>query len=109
MNDVCVGGGGGGGVDAVLMETICMKCQILFSGKKKKNIINLPSADLSKAAIMVKRLYGGHTISPVARYSVDIVNIPGPLGLLGSYIIFENRLPLIAARVMKYVAFCIIP
>ena len=26
------------------LETICMKCQILFSGKKKKNAINLSSA-----------------------------------------------------------------
>ena len=26
-------------------ETICMKCQILFSGKNKKNIINLSSAE----------------------------------------------------------------
>ena len=25
--------------------TICMKCQILFSRKNKKNIINLPSAE----------------------------------------------------------------
>ena len=28
--------------------TICMKCQILFSGKNKKNIINLPSAELPR-------------------------------------------------------------
>ena len=29
----------------VLTETICMKCQNLFSGKNKKNIINLSSAE----------------------------------------------------------------
>ena len=29
------------------METICMKCQILLTGKKKKNIINLSSAELA--------------------------------------------------------------
>ena len=32
------------------METICMKFQSLFSGKNKKNIINLPSAKSSKLA-----------------------------------------------------------
>ena len=30
------------------METICMKCQILFSGKNKKNITNLSSAELPR-------------------------------------------------------------
>ena len=29
------------------LETICMKCQTLFSGKNKKNIINLASAELA--------------------------------------------------------------
>ena len=28
-------------------ETVCMKCQILFSGKNKKNIINLSSAEFA--------------------------------------------------------------
>ena len=36
-----------------LMETICMKCQILFSEKNKKNIINLSSAELAKRVVMV--------------------------------------------------------
>ena len=27
------------------LETICMKCQILFSGKNKKNISNLQAAE----------------------------------------------------------------
>ena len=31
-----------------LMETICMKCQILFFWKNKKNITNLSSADTAK-------------------------------------------------------------
>ena len=35
------------------METICMKCQILFSGRSKKNIINLSSADLAKRVVKV--------------------------------------------------------
>ena len=32
----------------VFEETICMKRQILLSGKNKKNIINLLSAELAK-------------------------------------------------------------
>ena len=35
------------------METICMKCQILFSGKNRKNI-NLSSAELAQRVVMVK-------------------------------------------------------
>ena len=30
-----------------LLETIGMKCQILFSGKYKENIINVSSAELA--------------------------------------------------------------
>ena len=29
-------------------ETICIKCQSLFSGRSKKNIVNLPSAELAQ-------------------------------------------------------------
>ena len=37
------------------METIFMKCQILFSGKsKKKNITNLLSAELAQRGVKVK-------------------------------------------------------
>ena len=35
-------------------ETICMKCQILFSGKNKKNIINLSSAENAQRVVTVK-------------------------------------------------------
>ena len=31
-----------------------MKCQSLFSGKNKKNIINLSSADLAQRAVTIK-------------------------------------------------------
>ena len=34
-----------------------MKCQILFSGKNKKNIINLPSAENAKRVVKVKELF----------------------------------------------------
>ena len=37
------------------METICMKYQILFSGKNKKNIINLSSAKLAQKVVKVKQ------------------------------------------------------
>ena len=34
-------------------ETVCMKCQILFSGKNKKNIINLSSAKNAQRVVKV--------------------------------------------------------
>ena len=34
-------------------ETICMKCQSLFSGKNKKNIINLSSAENAQRVVKV--------------------------------------------------------
>ena len=37
-------------------ETICMKCQILFSGKNKKNIINLSSAENAQRVVKVKHI-----------------------------------------------------
>ena len=36
------------------VETLCMKCWILFSGKNKKNIINLLSVELAKSVVKVK-------------------------------------------------------
>ena len=38
----------------VSLETICMKCQILFSGKNKKNIISLSSAEFAHSIATVK-------------------------------------------------------
>ena len=32
----------------IVQETICMKCQSLFSGKNKKNIIRLSSAEIAQ-------------------------------------------------------------
>ena len=34
-----------------------MKCQILFSGKNKKNIINLSSAENAQRVVKVKKLF----------------------------------------------------
>ena len=36
------------------MVTICIKCQILFSGKNKKRIINLSSAELAHTVVKTK-------------------------------------------------------
>ena len=36
------------------MATICMKCPILFSGKNKKNFVNLLPADCAQGELMVK-------------------------------------------------------
>ena len=33
-----------------------MKCQILFSGKNKKNIFNLSSAENTQRVVMVKKI-----------------------------------------------------
>ena len=35
------------------VETICMECQILFSGKNKKNMTNVLSAEVAKSAVNV--------------------------------------------------------
>ena len=35
------------------LETICIKCQILFYGKNKKNIINLSSAEFAHSTVSV--------------------------------------------------------
>ena len=43
-----------------LVKTICMKYQILFSGKNKKNIIHLWSAELAQRVVLV------HTAIPEA-------------------------------------------
>ena len=34
-----------------------MKCQILFSGKNKNNIINLPSAENAQRVVKVKAVF----------------------------------------------------
>ena len=36
-------------------ETICIKCQILFSGKNKKNFINSSSAENAQRGVKVKK------------------------------------------------------
>ena len=42
------------------METICIKCQILFSGKNKKNIINLSSAEFVLRVVKANLFQVGH-------------------------------------------------
>ena len=35
------------------LEAICMKCQLLLSGRNKKNISNLPSAEFAQIVVRV--------------------------------------------------------
>ena len=37
----------------ISVETICLKRQILFSGKNKKNLVNLLSAELAQRVVKV--------------------------------------------------------
>ena len=37
-------------------ETICMKCQSIFSEENKKNIIDLPYAEFAKRVVKVSKL-----------------------------------------------------
>ena len=55
-----------------VLETICMKCQILFSGNNKKNVINLSSDELAQREVKVK----GQTVCP---YQVAILLQDSPV------------------------------
>ena len=46
-----------------------MKCQKLFSGKNKKNIINLSSAELAQRVVKVKELFNMDLIQPWLYFS----------------------------------------
>ena len=37
-----------------LIETICMKCQILFKGQNKTNVTNLSTAELAERVVRIK-------------------------------------------------------
>ena len=41
--------------DPIFKETICMKCQILFPRKNKKNILSLPSAEFTYSIVLMVR------------------------------------------------------
>ena len=43
-------------------ETVCMKCQSLFSVKNKKNIINLASAESAQRVMKVITLFLGSKV-----------------------------------------------
>ena len=36
------------------LKTVCTKCPFLFSGKKKKSLVNLLSAEIAKTVVKVK-------------------------------------------------------
>ena len=42
-------------------ETICMKCQIIFSRKNKKNIISLSSAEFVHSRVRIKKIAWKHS------------------------------------------------
>ena len=46
-----------------------MKCQILFTGKNKKNIINLSSAENAQRVVKVKHVY--LTVFFIGHYNDD--------------------------------------
>ena len=64
-----------------LMETICIKCQILFSGKNKKNFINLSSAELAQRVVKVKAP-DGRDIK--IAYCLFVLRFYGPVNPMGS-------------------------
>ena len=45
------------------METICMKYQNLFSGKSRKSIINLMSAEIAHRVVKVKAKFDAISVS----------------------------------------------
>ena len=66
-----------------LLQMICMKCQILFSGENKKNLNNLLSAELAKRVVKIyfKQVVDSNTVSIKSKsdsifsvFSGDIVN-----------------------------------
>ena len=42
-------------MQTVSLETVCMKYQSLFSGKNKKNIVNLSSAEFAHGVAKVQK------------------------------------------------------
>ena len=54
-------------------ETICMKSQSLFSGKNKKNIINLSSAEFAQSVVKVK-MHTKYHIYPKFLHNICLSN-----------------------------------
>ena len=44
------------------MQTICMKCQIIFSGKNKKNLISVSSNESAHSMVSVKDTLKGNNL-----------------------------------------------
>ena len=67
-----------------LIETICMKYQILFYGENKKNIINLSSAELAQRVIKVNEVCNkSNCMSDVIHQSFSSLVSNGP-GIAGT-------------------------
>ena len=61
------------------LESICLKGQILFSGKNKKNIINLSSAEFAHRVVMVMhvqhKIRNIHIINIGIKHGFSCINI----------------------------------
>ena len=65
------------------METICIKCQILFSGKIRKNISFFSSAELAQRELNVNALFEeGNFLVAVCRRKLFFLFCCGTLGKL---------------------------
>ena len=70
------------------MQTICMRCQILFPGKNKKNIINFSSAEVAERVVKVNFL---DIVVPqnkliINNKLIDHIQIPGSKLIFGPLI-----------------------
>ena len=54
-----------------------MKCQILFSGKNKSNIMNLSSAEFAQTVVKVKQLNYGYILSQIlgTKLKIKLINV----------------------------------
>ena len=56
-------------------ETICMKCQSLFSGKNRKNIINLSSAEFAQRMVRVTPYKALYKVQKSIRFEIQKVSL----------------------------------
>ena len=91
------------------LETICMECQILFSGKNKKNITNLSSAEIAQRELKVKSDTCKYAFGASAHFaqslrrsfteSLDIIRLYNLAGWSGSLLlVYAPKIPFLMAR-----------
>ena len=84
-----------------------MKCQLLFSGAKRKDIINLSSAELAKRVVKISTL---ETISEASRsyiffFFFFFLNLILFFGHVAKYINKFNKLSVVLKHVIKVSSF----